>query len=240
LKEVVSDIAESANITGGLKVDTITTTGNVDITGDLVVNDVNVIDNITTLQQNNVIYNSDEYGLKAVSNWVAQTGESGNWNRVVYAPELNLFVAINKTFSGNRIMTSPNGIDWEYANNSPANTLFDIVWSPELSLFVVVYTQGSYVATSPDGKNWTERSSPVGNLIAVSWSPELSLFATISFNGKTTSSTDGITWTERQSINTAQGQDICWSSELGLFVAVAQTGTNRVAYSKRRIKLGRK
>ncbi len=35
LKEVVSDIAYSANIVGGLKVDTITTTGNVDISGTL-------------------------------------------------------------------------------------------------------------------------------------------------------------------------------------------------------------
>jgi len=33
LKEVVSEFAESANITGGLKVDTITTTGNVDVGG---------------------------------------------------------------------------------------------------------------------------------------------------------------------------------------------------------------
>ena len=186
---------------------------------------------IATINKNHILYNSNEYADKVVSNWITQTAESGNWHRVVYAPELNLFVAISKIFSGNRIMTSPNGIDWEYANNYPNYSLFDIVWSPELLLFVVVYTTGSYVATSPDGKNWTERTSTISNLIAVSWSPELSLFATISFNGKTSSSPDGITWTERQSINTAQGQDMCWSSELELFVAVAQTGTNRVAYS---------
>ncbi len=35
LKEVVSEFVDSANITGGLKVDTITTTGNVDISGNL-------------------------------------------------------------------------------------------------------------------------------------------------------------------------------------------------------------
>ena len=50
MKEVVSEFAESANITGGLKVDTITTTGNVDITGDLLVYDVNVITEIGTKQ----------------------------------------------------------------------------------------------------------------------------------------------------------------------------------------------
>ena len=50
LKEVISEFADSVNITGGLKVDTITTTGNVDITGDLVVNGVNVITEIGTKQ----------------------------------------------------------------------------------------------------------------------------------------------------------------------------------------------
>jgi hypothetical protein len=56
LKEVVSEFADSANITGGLKVDTITTTGNVDIsgntsiTGDLVVGTTNVITEIGTKQ----------------------------------------------------------------------------------------------------------------------------------------------------------------------------------------------
>jgi hypothetical protein len=105
--------------------------------------------NIATINKNHILYNSNEYGEKVVSNWITQTTQSGNWKRVVYAPELNLFVAIS---SDNKIMTSPNGIDWEYANNSPNNSLFDIVWSPELTLFVVVYTIGSYIATSPDGK----------------------------------------------------------------------------------------
>ena len=56
LKEVVSEFADSANITGGLKVDTITTTGNVDIsgnasiTGDLVVGTTNIITELGTKQ----------------------------------------------------------------------------------------------------------------------------------------------------------------------------------------------
>ncbi len=56
LKEVVSEFADSANITGGLKVDTITTTGNVDIsgnasiTGDLVIGTTNIITEIGTKQ----------------------------------------------------------------------------------------------------------------------------------------------------------------------------------------------
>ena len=56
LKEVVSEFADSANITGGLKVDTITTTGNVDIsgnasiTGDLVIGTTNIITELGTKQ----------------------------------------------------------------------------------------------------------------------------------------------------------------------------------------------
>jgi len=50
LKEVVSEFAESANITGGLKVDTITTTGNVEISGNLVVGTTNIIEEIGTKQ----------------------------------------------------------------------------------------------------------------------------------------------------------------------------------------------
>jgi len=49
---------------------------------------------ITTINKNNIIYNSNEYGLKAVSNFISRTSLSGNWKKVVYAPELNLFVAI--------------------------------------------------------------------------------------------------------------------------------------------------
>jgi len=50
LKEVISEFADSVNITGGLKADTITTTGNVTITGDLVVGTTNIIDEIGTTQ----------------------------------------------------------------------------------------------------------------------------------------------------------------------------------------------
>ena len=73
---------------------------------------------ITTLNKNNIIYNSNEYGIKTVSNWESRTiPTTGNWRKIVYAPELNLFVSIKlgasdtSGTSGN-IMTSSNGKDW--------------------------------------------------------------------------------------------------------------------------------
>jgi len=47
---VVSEYAESANSTGGLKVDTITTTGNVDSSVSLMVEKVNVKDTLSSVQ----------------------------------------------------------------------------------------------------------------------------------------------------------------------------------------------
>jgi len=46
LKEVVSEFADSANITGGLKVDTITTSGNVDISGGLTCDTITTTGNV--------------------------------------------------------------------------------------------------------------------------------------------------------------------------------------------------
>ena len=217
LKEVVS--IYSANITGGLKVDTITlpTIGDVETS-------------IQQLQQNNVIYNSDEYGLKAVSNWVSQTGiNDKNWTEVIYVSVLNLFVAIG----GSVIMTSSNGIDWEEAISYPPYGLSEIAWSPKLSLFGVVFTFSPCVATSTDGKNWTEIASvPFTNVIAITWSDTLELFVAISFNGNVMTSSDGTTWTSRgNQLDGTQGQSVIWSKELNLLVAVSQNGTNRVATS---------
>ena len=134
-----------------------TISGSVNITSDLVVGTTNIITEIGTIQQNNVIFNSNEYGLKSVSNWVSQTApSSNNFLEVVFASELNLFVAISGSFSGNRIITSSNGIDWEESISHPNTHLAEIAWSPELSLFVVVFTTAPCVATSPDGKKLDE------------------------------------------------------------------------------------
>ena len=65
------------------------------------------------------------------------------------------------------MMTSPNGIDWEESITYPPYHLFEITWSPKLSLFVLVFTTSPCVATSTDGKKWTEVSSiPFNNVVA--------------------------------------------------------------------------
>jgi len=214
---------------------------------------------ITTINKNNIIYNSNEYGLKAVSNFISRTSLSGDWKKVVNAPELNLFVAISDDTSNDTIMTSTNGIDWEYVESSPTLALNDIAWSPELLRFVAVFSNGggtNAIYTSDDAITWTERASPfienfttitlpdgttrtflesltyLNELNCVDWSPELNLFVSIDRRGYIITSSNGISWTYRARPNGNEvGTSVCWSPELNLFVAVFESGSHRVMIS---------
>ena len=174
-----------------------------------------------------------------VNNWTTRTSAADNsWITVCWSPELSLFVAVADTGTGNRIMTSPNGITWTTRTSPVDNNWVSVCWSPELSLFVAVAFSGTgnRVMTSPDGINWTTRTSPVdNNWRSVCWSPELSLFVAVAYSGtgnRIMTSPDGINWTVRTSPADNSWVSVCWSSELSLFVAVAQSGTgNRVMTS---------
>jgi hypothetical protein len=219
-----------------------TISGSVTISGDLVVGTTNVITEIgtkqdtiddgdltiaktdglqtvlTTLNQKYIPYNPDSFGLKAVSSWTERTSSSGLWYRVVYAPELNLFIAISENTFSDTMMSSANGFDWDYVSSSP-NFLNDIVWSEELSLFVVVSRTSPYLRTSSDGVTWTGQSVPTTeSLQAIAWSPELGLFAVVSFDGDLITSPDGLNWTSRTSPNVIRGYSMCWSKELAVFI----------------------
>ena len=96
------------------------------------------------------------------------------------------------------MMKSSNGIDWEYVNGAPSIALQDIVWSPELSLLVVVLLSeitASAIYTSSDAITWTSR-------------------------------TNGINWDYIAQLNgLVSGQNIIWADDR--FVAVYQIGSHR-------------
>ena len=111
---------------------------------------------------------------------------NNNWRNVVWAPELGLFVAVADSGTGNRVMTSPDGINWNTRTTPVDNTWNSITWAPELGLFVAVATSGTgdRVMTSPDGITWTSRTSPVDNdWTSVCWSPKLGLFVAVAETG---------------------------------------------------------
>lgn len=151
-----------------------------------------------------------------------------DWRSVTWAPEIGLFVAVSRLGDINRIITSPDGINWTQRVSPNTNSLFSVDWSPELGLFAVVSItgEGNRVITSPDGINWTSRSTPLPNKNwnRVKWIPDLGIFVAVAYSGvgeRVMTSPDGINWTSRQSANDNNWSDLEWSPELSLIVSVA-------------------
>lgn len=177
--------------------------------------------------------------VSAVSTWTTRASAANNsWTSVVWAPELGIFVAVSETGSGNRVMTSPDGITWTSRVSAADNNWRSVTWSPELSLFVAVAYSGTgnRVMTSSDGLNWVTRTSAADNSwYSVTWSSQLAIFVATAITGsgnRVMTSSDGIVWTTQTSAANNSWNSVIWVSELGLFVAVAYTGTgNRVMTS---------
>jgi hypothetical protein len=178
-------------------------------------------------------------GVQAVSTWNTRTSAvNNNWNSVCWSPQLRIFVAVSNTGSGNRVMTSPDGITWTIRTSATDNNWTSVCWSPQLEIFVAVATSGTgnRVMTSPDGITWTSRTSAADNSwLAVCWSAELGIFVAVATTGsgnRVMTSPDGINWTIRTSAADNNWLSVCWAAELGIFVAVATTGSgNRVMTS---------
>ena len=255
----------NATLVGTSVLGDITQQGDFSTTGDLLVNDVNIITEIGTKQDtiedgdltiaktdglqselttldtdvtaintNNLIYNSDEYGIKTVSKWESRTiPEEGTWRKIVYSPELNLFVSI-RLATENSIMTSTNGIVWESVINDLGGCR-DIVWAGgEVGKFVIAHFALPGFSTSTDGKNWISTDFQVasGN-ICITYSPDLNIFVSVDNTGGVVKSIDGgLIWASISTPpNTNFPKSIVWSSELNIFVIVYRTGAERVAYS---------
>ena len=95
----------------------------------------------TILAGNDTITNVQE---SAVATWVTQSSAADNaWNDVTWSPELSLFVAVSLNGTGDRVMTSPDGITWTTRTSTADNQWESVTWSPELSLFVAVSSSGT-------------------------------------------------------------------------------------------------
>jgi|GEM_PF-1840456 len=180
---------------------------------------------------------ADTFGA-LVAEWVIQISADNDWNSIAWSPSLNLYAAIAGSGTGNRVMTSPDGINWTTRTSAADNAWNSIAWSSSLNLFAAVAGSGTgnRIMTSPDGINWTTRTSAADNAwLSIAWSPDLNLFATVAVSGtgnRVMTSPDGINWTIRTSAADNAWNSIAWSPSLNLFAAVAASGTgNRVMTS---------
>jgi hypothetical protein len=110
---------------------------------------------------------------------------------IAWSPTLKLFVGVGEQTASTTpflIYTSTNGTSWiQVYSDAAASTRAwygNIIWSPELNIFICVYqttttNNGMRVLISSDGQSWTSPGSNIinafngGDLI---WSPELKIF----------------------------------------------------------------
>jgi predicted RecA/RadA family phage recombinase len=157
------------------------------------------------------------------SSWVLRNqSENSGWQSVCYGN--GLFVAVANTGAGNRVMTSPDGINWTSRIAASSNQWQSVCYGN--GLFVAVANSGTNrVMTSPDGITWTSRTESVSN----DWKSVCygnGLFVAVSPDGtgdNVMTSSDGINWTTRSSASDNDWQSVCYGN--GLFVAVANSGT---------------
>jgi predicted RecA/RadA family phage recombinase len=161
-----------------------------------------------------------------VTVWASTTSSALNsWTSVTYGN--GLFVAVAWFGTGNRVMTSPDGINWTIRTTPIDNAWYAVTYGN--GLFVAVSdgqeATSTNVMTSPDGITWTVRNSAANN----QWLSVIygnGLFVAVADSGtgnRVMTSSDGITWT----IGTSAA-DNNWNSVVygkGLFVAVSTSGS---------------
>jgi microcystin-dependent protein len=223
VREIVSENTQniSANETG----DTLILSGNVGIRTSNPQAPLHIIGNPSLI----------EPPENAAYVWTTQSSPANTeWLSVIWVFELGLFVAVSRTGTGNRVMTSPDGVNWTTRVSAADNSWRSVVWAKELGLLVAVSSSGSLIGnqvmTSPDGINWTSQSTPVpGNeWYSIAWSPELGLFAAVGRTGtgnRAMTSPDGMIWTMQTTPVDNDFRAITWASELNLFVAVSVNGS---------------
>jgi hypothetical protein len=176
-----------------------------------------------------------------------------NWHHrklfsVCWSDELGIFVACGQY---SLIMYSTDGINWNASNeinfdstrNPEGGNIdgYDICWSPQLKLFVIIdKVTKSYdtIAVSSNGVDWTSVGINYSdgwfqiNLLCICWSPELGLFVALDgyFGGEkpnayVVTSSDGFNWNiEIITQQYSAWNSICWSPQLGLFAACSSAG----------------
>jgi hypothetical protein len=160
--------------------------------------------------------------------WTSRTSAADNsWSSVTYGN--GLYVAVGYTGTGNRVMTSPDGINWTTRTYPVDNQWAAVTYGNGLFVATAQSGTGDRVMTSPDGINWTTRTSAADNQwLSVTYGN--GLFVAVSTVGNVMTSPDGITWTLRTSAANNNWAAVTYGN--GLFVATAQSGTgNRVMTS---------
>ena len=119
-------------------------------------------------------------GQKGKYKWIIRqgTGNYPSWTSVCYGN--GLFVAVAYSGTGNRVMTSPDGINWILRTSAADNSWSSICYGNGLFVAVAASGTGNRVMTSPDGINWTARTPAANNSwSSVCYANDLDLFVAV-------------------------------------------------------------
>jgi outer membrane protein OmpA-like peptidoglycan-associated protein len=153
------------------------------------------------------------------------TGGIQQWSAVTWGN--NKFVAISGTGFNDRVMTSPDGVTWTYAQAIHNGNWSGIAYGN--NLFVATATNpggmsSDYLMTSSDGITWTPRTASA----AVGWTSVVyggGKFVAVANSGssRVMTSTDGITWTGHSAADASGWSSVTYGN--GLYVSVAMNGS---------------
>ena len=165
--------------------------------------------------------------------WISTTVATNvSMYSAVYANNLHRFVACGRSIGvgSTKIRWSDDGINWNDCDGEITAQYYQTVtYSEDKQLFVTVGA-GGVIATSSDGKTWTNRTSGVSTgIFGVCYSEMDSLFVAVGASNVVLTSANGTTWTSRDSGVTGTLRRVCHSARLGLFVAVLNDNTGIVS-----------
>jgi len=163
--------------------------------------------------------------------WTARVSAADiQWRAVCWSSPLMLFVASANTGTGNRIMTSPNGVDWTSRTSSGDYSWVGMIWSSIAGRFVGVAISSTNATTSTNGVNWTNHSTGSATSFNA-LCDAASLGFIIAVGGGVATSPNGSTWTDRfVPGDGTQWNSVAWSPTLAIAVAVG-SGPRKIAYS---------
>ena len=94
--------------------------------------------------------------------WTSRSSAAdNNWRSVTYGN--GLFVAVADSGSGNRVMSSPDGITWTSRTSAADTPWRSVTYGNGLFVAVAINGIGNRVMTSPNGITWTSRTSAADN-----------------------------------------------------------------------------
>jgi len=159
---------------------------------------------------------------------VADDGTGNTWRGVTYSPDLELFVAVASTGTGNRVKVSTDGVVWSVGTSPADNNWQSVTWGDGLLVAVASSGTGNRVMTSPDGLAWTLRTSAndyTWNDVHYADGLYVAVGAVSLTNDGVMTSADGITWVaETPAIYERDWQSVAFGN--GTWVAVANNGVN--------------